>query len=168
MLKQEMCRDPQPCAAHTRGASSAAVSYGPPAQFSPPIPFYRGHGFSRPGEAPLRAAMTLAWRLQGLARPPVWRAVVRPARSFFSESCCAKRGILPLARDTAGGPHGRAAPLFAHGRCRQTARRRTNGTKVSKSTGFGTCRSNPASIAAATSLGDTYPVTAMASMRRPA
>ena len=32
------------------------------------------------------------------------------------------------------------------------ARRRTIGTKVSKSTGFGTCRSKPAAIAAATSI----------------
>jgi hypothetical protein len=38
--------------------------------------------------------------------------------------------------------------------CLRAARRRTIGTKVSKSTGFGTCRSKPASIAAATSPRD--------------
>ena len=47
------------------------------------------------------------------------------------------------------------------------ARRRTIGTNVSKSTGFGTCRSNPALMAAATSPFEAYPVTAMASMCRP-
>jgi hypothetical protein len=35
------------------------------------------------------------------------------------------------------------------------ASRRTIGTNVSKSTGFGTCRSNPAAMAAATSPFDT-------------
>ncbi len=73
-------------------------------------------------------------------RPPVWRAVVRPARSFF--------------------PRGRAYRP-------PSARRRTSGTNVLKSSGFGTCRSNPASIAASMSLLDAYPVTAMANIWRP-
>ena len=59
-------------------------------------------------------------------RPPVWRAVVRPARYFFLES---KKAYWRVS----------------------AAIRRTIGKKVSKSTGFATCRSNPAAIAAATS-----------------
>ena len=68
-------------------------------------------------------------------RPPVWRAVVRPARYFFARRMCEeKRKALQPAC------------------CRASLR--MMGTKESKSTGFGTCRSKPASIAASTSLGD--------------
>ena len=69
-------------------------------------------------------------------RPPVWRAVVRPARSFFA---CAIRGSALSARAA---------------RHHFLARRRMIGTNESKSTGFGTCRSNPASIACSTSACD--------------
>jgi hypothetical protein len=63
-------------------------------------------------------------------RPPVWRAVVRPARYFF---------MAPQAPF-----HWRVS----------AANLLTIGTKVSKSTGLGTWRSKPASMAAATSPFD--------------
>jgi hypothetical protein len=123
-------------------------------------------------------------------RPPVWRAVVRPARYFFIGRNClrqfrrahcrarwvrqqkawflpAKSGLLGARafavslRYAAPGPSIVAVSarslsprpfqtLVLH--CRVSAARRlTIGTKVSKSTGLGTWRSKPASMAAATS-----------------
>jgi len=79
----------------------------------------KAHRRGKPRFFRIPAALACVLHTEG--RPPVWRAVVRLARYFFSY-------------------------------CRvSAARRRTIGTNVSKSTGFGTCRSNPAAIAAATS-----------------
>ena len=80
---------------------------GPPArpespeQFASPVPFYRRRRspgrLGGPGELDFRAKIEMAWGLHRVARPPVWRAVVRPARFFFLASMpCAKGGILPL------------------------------------------------------------------------
>jgi hypothetical protein len=126
-------------------------------------------------------------------RPPVWRAVVRPARYFLmgpkSPSALRpsasrersgrrqKAWFLPAKSGPVESRESVSAAITASLRgsrafdsrlqlravftaifqtfvfhCRVSAARRlTIGTKVSKSTGLGTCRSKPASMAAATS-----------------
>ncbi len=72
-------------------------------------------------------------------RPPVWRAVVRPARYFCVQNFASGDG-------RAGVNWPGVAP--------SEASRWIVGTNESKSTGFGTCRSKPAWNADSTSAGD--------------
>ena len=65
---------------------------------------------------------------------------------------CGATSPLFLLAETRTGRSARSAATLGVGAHRvSAARRRTMGTKVSKSTGLGTCRSKPALIAAATS-----------------
>ena len=130
------------------------------------------------------AGTVLSYGLAGRGtcrRPPVWRAVVRPARSFFTAlRLTSSRGRGDPGHEAArsagrkssfGSPtvsfdssgrtsFGSSGASFRfrgflrspfHAYLPWSARRRTIGTNVLKSTGLGTCRSNPASIAASTS-----------------
>lgn len=103
VLKHEMCQDCQHRPSPTRGASSAAERAGLNCTIFTSCAFLPTQVLPRPpADSPGASKMAitrLARRLQGDCRPPVWRAVVRPARSFFIGAKC---GILPL-RASAGG-----------------------------------------------------------------
>src|SRR6185312_10382671 len=100
------CGTPNPYPRRQLGGRARGLRCTSAAQFSPPVPFYRRRRSNRDASRCRKPLETrprrLARRLQGDCRPPVWRAVVRPARSFFIRANC---GILPL-RASAG--HARA------------------------------------------------------------